>query len=475
MIPMTLQEIADAVGGRLAPGADPGTVVTGPASIDSREIAAGALFAALPGEHVDGHEFAAAAVAAGAVAVLAARPIDGLPGGPVVLVADVVIALGALARTVAARVGAVVVGVTGSSGKTSTKDLMAQVLAPLGGVVATARSFNNEIGLPLTVLRADENTRVLVLEMGARGVGHLAYLCGLVPPTVGAVINVGTAHVGEYPGGREQIAVAKGELVECLPPAGSGGLAVLNADDPLVAAMAGRTAARVLWWGRDGARCDVHASEVRLNGHGQPRFLLHTPGGSAPVALQLTGEHHVGNALAAAAVAYGLGLGVEVIAAGLSGARRLSAGRMEVTTRRDGVIVINDAFNANTDSTKAALATLVAMAGRRTVAVLGEMAELGDDAAAAHQEIGALAARLNVTKLIAVGGELAGLLAAAARDAHAGLDVTVVADAASAEGLLRRQLRTGDVVLVKASHSAHLDELATRLSADPAPAEASTR
>ncbi|GAA3067438.1 hypothetical protein GCM10020000_59740 [Streptomyces olivoverticillatus] len=251
------------------------------------------------------------------------------------------------------------IGLTGSAGKTSTKDLVAQLLERLGPTVWTPGSLNNEIGLPLTALRADEGTRHLVLEMGARGIGHIRYLAELTPPRIGVVLNVGTAHVGEF-GGREQIAVAKGELVEALPPAEDGGVAVLNADDPLVRAMSSRTKARTVLFG-EAADAHVRAENVRLTAAGQPSFALHTPTGCAEVTMRLYGEHHVSNALAAAAVAHELGMPVHEIASALSAAGQLSRWRMEVTERADGVTIVNDAYNANPESMRAALRALAAM------------------------------------------------------------------------------------------------------------------
>jgi UDP-N-acetylmuramoyl-tripeptide--D-alanyl-D-alanine ligase len=463
VISLSLSEIAGIAGGTLHDVPDPETRLTAPSVCDSREAAPGGMFVAITGEHADGHDYAADAVAAGAVCVLASRPV----GVPAVVVSDVMGALGMLAREVGRRTGATVVGLTGSAGKTSTKDLLAQVLERHGPTVATARSLNTEIGLPLTMLRAGEDTRYLVLEMGARHKGDIRYLTGLVPPAVGLVINVGTAHVGEF-GSRAAIAEAKGELVEALPDAGSGGLAVLNADDELVAAMAARTEARVLLYGRAG-HADVRGEDVELAG-GRARFRLSAGGVSAAVALRFLGEHQVSNALGAAAVAYGLGMAVPDIAAALSAARPLASGRLEVTERPDGITVVNDAFNANPDSVAAALRTLAAMAGgRRTVAVLGEMAELGDLTRQAHEQAGQLAADLGVDILVAVGGANAAAVAGAA-SAGGRLHAVVVPDTVAALAALRDLLRPGDVVLAKASHAMHLEELAATLAAAGGPA-----
>ncbi len=396
MIPMTLAEIADVVGGTLHDVTDPDVLVTARAFVDSRDVEPGGLFACIVGERVDGHDFVSDALALGAAVALASRPV----GAPAVVVPDVVVALGQLARHVLGRLPELrVVGITGSSGKTSTKDLLAQVGRLAGPMVAPVGSFNTEIGLPLTVLRATADTRVLVLEMGARGVGHIAELCAIAAPDIGVVLNVGTAHVGAF-GSVAAIARAKGELVEGLT---ADGVAVLNADDPLVAAMAARTRASVVRFGR-AAEADIRAEGVVLGPGGRAEFLLVTPEGSAPVGLQLVGVHHVSNALATAAAGRALGLEVAQVATALSAAVPLSGWRMEVVDRPDGVTVINDAYNANPESVLAALEALVAVAGeRRTWAVLGEMRELGDGHDAEHQAAGRAVERLRVDRLVVVG------------------------------------------------------------------------
>jgi UDP-N-acetylmuramoyl-tripeptide--D-alanyl-D-alanine ligase len=459
VIPLTLTEVARAVGGSTHDIPDGEVRVTGPVVQDSRQVVPGALFVAFAGEQVDGHDFAAGAVADGAVAVLAARPV----GVPAIVVDDVQAALGRLAQHVIKRLGATVVALTGSAGKTSTKDLLAQLLDKLAPTVWTPGSLNNEIGLPLTALRADEHTRHLVLEMGARGVGHISYLTGLTPPRIGLVLNVGSAHIGEF-GGRDQIALAKGELVEALPEAEAGGIAVLNADDPLVSAMRTRTKARVVTFG-ESPEADVRAENVSLNDRGQAHFTLRSPTGCADVTLRLYGEHHVSNALAAAAVARELGMSVEEIATALSTAGTLSRWRMEVVDRPDGVTVVNDAYNANPDSMRAALRALAAMGrGRRTWAVLGEMAELGGESLTEHDAVGRLAVRLNVSKLVAVGGrEAAWLQMGAYNEGSWGEESVHVSDAEAAIDLLRSELRPGDVVLVKASRSVGLERVAIAL------------
>ncbi|WP_369245986.1 UDP-N-acetylmuramoyl-tripeptide--D-alanyl-D-alanine ligase [Streptomyces sp. R41] len=456
MIALSLAEIAAVVGGQTYDIPDPAVQVTGPVVRDSREVESGSLFVAFVGERVDGHDFAQAVVDAGAVAVLASRPV----GVPAIVVADVQAALGALARHVVERLGATLVALTGSAGKTSTKDLIAQVLRSKAPTVFTPGSLNNEIGLPLTALSATEETRFLVLEMGARGIGHIRYLADLTPPKIGLVLNVGTAHIGEF-GGREQIAQAKGELVEGLP---EDGAAVLNADDPLVRAMASRTKARVILFG-ESDEADVRAENVRLTETGQPSFSLRTPSGCSDVTMRLYGEHHVSNALAAAAVAHELGMSADEIALALSEAGSLSRWRMEVTERPDGVTVVNDAYNANPESMRAALRALAAMGkGRRTWAVLGQMAELGDEALAEHDAVGRLAVRLNVSKLVAVGGrEASWLQLGAYNEGSWGEESVHVSDAQAAVDLLRSELRPGDVVLVKASRSVGLERVAQAL------------
>jgi UDP-N-acetylmuramoyl-tripeptide--D-alanyl-D-alanine ligase len=464
VIPLTLAEVATAVGGSTHDIPDSAVRVTGPVVRDSREVVPGALFVAFAGARADGHDFAAGAVADGAVAVLATRPV----GVPAIVVDDVQEALGRLARHVIEQLGATVIGLTGSAGKTSTKDLLAQLLQRLAPTVWTPGSLNNEIGLPLTALSADRETRHLVLEMGARGIGHIRYLTGLTPPRIGLVLNVGSAHIGEF-GGREQIAQAKGELVEALPAEAEGGIAVLNADDPLVSAMRTRTKAKVVTFG-EAPEADVRAENVTLNDRGQAVFTLQTPSGCADVTLRLYGEHHVSNALAAAAVASELGMPAGEIATALCAADSLSHWRMEVTELPDGVTVVNDAYNANPESMKAALRTLAAMGGPaqarggRTWAVLGAMAELGERSLAEHDAVGRLAVRLNVSKLVAVGGtEAAWLQMGAYNEGSWGEESVHVSDAEAAIDLLRTQVRPGDIVLVKASRSVGLESVALAL------------
>jgi UDP-N-acetylmuramoyl-tripeptide--D-alanyl-D-alanine ligase len=455
VIPFTLQELAAVTGGRLV-DADPAATVTGVA-VDSRTVRPGELFVALPGSRTDGSLFAAAAAQAGAAATLAAAGT--VFAGPRVEVADPLAALAALGTAVRDRSAATVVAITGSSGKTTTKDLLAAVLATRLRTVANRASFNNEVGLPLTLARIEPDTQAVVVEMGARGPGHIAALARLARPDVGVVLNVGESHLGMF-GSREAIAKAKGELVEALPPQGT---AVLNADDPQVAAMADRTVAAVVRFGL-GAPAEVRAGGVELDGEGRARFLLHTPAGSAPAALPAPGEHLVGCALAAAAAAHVLGVDPADAAAGLAAAT-LSPMRMQVLRRPDGLTVVNDAYNANPSSVAAALKTLAALGrpGGRTVAVLGEMAELGPAAAAEHDRIGRLVTRLGIDRLVGV-GELGRVLVNAARmEGMWPEEAEAVADPDAAVALLAPVLGPGDVVLVKASRVVALDRVADAL------------
>jgi len=468
VIALTVADIAAVTSGEVSGDAGQGLTVTGPVVTDSRQAGPGALFAALPGEHVDGHDYAAAAAANGAAAILASRPVPGA-GAPVIVVPDVTLALGTLARAVLARLpGVTVVGITGSSGKTSTKDVTGQVVERLGPTIAPEGSLNNEIGLPLTVLRADETTRYLIMEMSARGIGHIAYLTGIAPPKIAAVLNVGRAHAGEF-GSIEAVAKAKGEIVEPLPGAADGGVAILNADDPNVAAMAARTSARVVTTStQPGRDADVRATDISLDGLGRASFLLTMGGTTANVSLRLHGRHHVANALAAAAIAAELGMDVAAIADALSAATARSRKRMELHERRDGVLVVNDAYNANPDSTRAAIEALghLTSDGRRGVAVLGYMAELGDIEAQSHEEAGRLAAQAGAAVVVAVGDGAAPVLDGARATRGWQGEAIAVPDPKTAVEQLRSRLRPGDVVLVKASKAAGLWEVADGLLAE---------
>ena len=464
---LTAGALAALVGARLA--GDPRAVVGPDVVIDSRALTRGALFVALPGEHVDGHDFAATAVAAGAGAALVTHELA--LDAPQLIVDDALTGLAALATALVSEAlaeGLVTVGITGSSGKTSTKDLLAQLLAEVGPTVAPVGSFNNEIGVPLTASRVTGETRFLVSEMGARGRGHITFLCGIAQPRVGVVVNVGHAHLGEF-GSVEAIAQAKGELVEALP---ADGWAVLNADDPLVWAMATRTGARIAAFAGvaepAGGDLRVWAEEVGYDSLQRPSFILHAAGvveGEAPVRLQVSGAHQVGNALAAAAVALTQGMGVAEVAAALGRAILQSHWRMELHERADGALIVNDAYNANPDSMAAALRTLASLRrpDGRLLAVLGDMLELGVEAPAAHREIGELAATLGVERLIAVGSHAADLVTGAGP----GVAATVAPDRDAASAAAAIWLRPADVVLVKASRGLALESVAEELSMVP--------
>jgi UDP-N-acetylmuramoyl-tripeptide--D-alanyl-D-alanine ligase len=464
VIALSLAEIAEIVGGTVdgAPedGADDGAtvVVTGPAFLDTRAPEPAGLFVAVAGERVDGHAFAAAAVEAGAAAVIGSRPT----GVPTVVVPDVQAALHRLAAEVLRRLRRTspdlrVLAITGSQGKTSVKDMLAAVLADEAPTVATYQSFNNELGLPLTVLRAVPDTRYLVLEMGARGIGHIADLCRTAPPDVSMVLNVGLAHVGEF-GSQAAIARAKGEIVEALGP---HGVAVLNLDDPLVAAMAPRTRARVATFGR-GPGASVRLESIEVDDLGRAAFDLHAGSQRVHVRLHLVGEHQALNAAAAATAARALGLPLDSIGASLGRIEVLSPWRMELRERADGLVVINDAYNANPHSMRAALETLAGIGrrtGRRTVAVLGEMRELGDASAEEHRALGRLVRNLGIDELVVVGE--------GAREITSGNESAVFhGSVPEALVAVRKNVRGSEVVLVKASRAAGLESVAQGLLTD---------
>ncbi len=461
MIPTTLADVAAAAGGRLVGAADDSLEVVGVES-DSRKVGPGSLFVALEGTRVDGHDFAGQAVAAGALAVLGTRPT----GVPTIVVTDVLTALGALARFHVDRLtDTTVVAITGSVGKTTAKDLIAAVLEADGPTISPPGSFNNELGLPLTVLSATSDTRYLVLEMGARGRGHIDYLCSIAPPDIGVELMVGTAHLSEF-GSREAIADAKAELVRALPESGT---AILNADDDLVRDMANQTSAAVAWFGqRPGSQ--VSAEDIECDAFDRASFTLTTPRGEAPVALKLVGSHAVPNALAAAAVGWAVGMDTAAIGDALSAATPRSRWRMEINERADGLVVINDAYNASPESMRAALKSLKTIAGeRRSWAILGEMLELGESSMAEHDAIGRLVVRLDVQRLVVVGEGARPMHLAAGLEGSWGQESVFVPDVESAVALLRDEVRSDDVVLVKASRAAGLETVAARLLDGEAP------
>jgi len=465
MIPFRLEELAELLDGRLVlpEGWDASAVVAGSVETDSRLIRPGSTFVALPGEVTDGHRFAADAVAAGASLVIC-RDDLGL-AAPQIVVSDGLEALAQLAREVVARVHARgelrVVGITGSNGKTTTKNLLRAILSAEGPTVAPEGSFNNQVGAPISMLRIDEGTRYLIVEMGASGTGEIARLVSIAKPDIGVVLKVGLAHAGEF-GGIDATEAAKSEMVVDLP---SSAVAVLNVDDERVARMAQRTAARVVGFGLS-STAEVRGSDVVATARGTA-FTLEADGIRRPVQLRILGEHHVMNALAALTVARELGVDLDRAIAALGEVPRAERWRMELFTRDDGVVVINDAYNASPDSMAAALKTLAQLGreeGRRTIAVLGEMAELGPYAQEEHDRIGRLAVRLDIRQLVVVGEGARHIHAGAGLEGSWDGESVLVSDIDAAYDVLRDQLRPGDIVLVKSSKSAGLRFLGDRLA-----------
>jgi UDP-N-acetylmuramoyl-tripeptide--D-alanyl-D-alanine ligase len=463
VIALPLAELAGILDGvlQLPVGGREDSRVDGPVVVDSRLATPGSIFFAMPGEETDGHRFAAAAVAAGAVVVVAERPLT--VAAPVILVPSSLAALAELARVVVARVRSAgtlrVVAVTGSNGKTTTKNMLRAILERVGTVVAPRGSFNNQVGAPLSMLEVGWETDFLVVEMGASAAGEIAHLVSIVMPDVAIVLKVGLAHAGGF-GSIEETQKAKAELVTGLP---QGAVAVLNADDSRVAAMAGQTRAQLVWFGlSDSAQLRAEDIDVSVRG---TEFTLVTGATRRPVRLRILGEHHVLNALAAIAATAQLGVDLSVAVDALEGLARAERWRMELVEAPGGYTVINDAYNASPDSMAAALKTLaeVTRGTRRSVAVLGEMAELGSLADEEHDRIGRLVVRLNVEKLVVVGRAARHIHNAAGLEGSWDGESVLVASADEAYDLLRGELRSGDVVLVKSSNSAGLRLLGDRL------------
>ncbi|GAA4761949.1 UDP-N-acetylmuramoyl-tripeptide--D-alanyl-D-alanine ligase [Microbacterium gilvum] len=465
MIALSLSEIARAVGGelRLHGDATPETTVSGDVDTDSRAIGAGGVFVAKPGEVTDGHLFVGRAVAQGAVLALVERIVD----EPVtqIVVPDVVRAIADLAREVVARVRALgalqVVGITGSNGKTTTKNMLATILREEGETVAPVGSYNNAVGAPLTMLRVTESTRYLVCEFGADASGQIARLAGLVTPDVGVVLMVGMAHAGGF-GGIEATVRAKSELVSAIRP---GGTAVLNADDARVAGMASIARERglaVRWFG-ESESADVRAAELDVTASGT-HSVVTAAGERLPLHLRVLGGHHIKNALAAATAAMALGVRFSDAIARLETVELAERWRMQVMGS-DRVRIINDAYNASPDSMQAALRTLAQITGEgeRMVAVLGAMSELGEHAVDEHNKIGLLAVRLRIPRIVVVGQEARALYLAAVAEGSWNDEAVFFADADAAYDYLAGELRDGDRVLVKSSNSAGLRFLGDRL------------
>ncbi len=448
----SLADVAPAIGGAVR-GGDP--VVTSVVT-DSREAEPGALFFALRGDHRDGHDFVADALARGAVAAVVSRPVG---GGSVVMVDDTGRALLDLAADERRRLPETrVLGITGANGKTSTKDLAAVVLGTRFHVHASPRSFNNEIGLPLTLLGVPEGTEVVVAEMGARREGDVTRLCQIACPDAVVVTNVGVAHMEPF-GSWEAIVRASAEPIEAL---GLHGITILNADDPVVRSFAERAPGPVVTFGLDPAAA-VGAEEVSLDDAGRPRFVLRVGEEREPAELAVAGEHMVSNALAAAACGVVLGVTAAECAAALKGAR-VSSGRMETFTTVEGIRVVNDAYNANPESTVAGLRAARWMAREgRLVAVLGYMAELGPIAIAEHEKLGELVVRIGVDRLVTVGEEARTIASAAIREGQLPEDVAICDDIEAAVADVRAWARPGDVLLVKGSRVVGLERVAEAL------------
>lgn len=460
---------AAAVGGGAVVAGSPAALITGAAS-DSRRVRPGDLFVAIPGERVDGHTFLDVVAAAGASAALVSRPVQAPPGLAVIQVDDTVRALGRLAADYRRRFDLPVIGVTGSVGKTTTKDLVAGVLGRAFETLANEGNLNTEVGLPLTVLELERRHQVGVFEMGMRGRGEIAYLAGIARPSIGLITNIGPTHL-ELLGSIENITRAKAELIEALP---ADGLAVLNGDDPLCRSISGLTRAPVVFYGT-GSDCEVRADEFETLGEKGVRVLVAVTGPAGAgatgratdrfeVVVPIPGRHNVGNALAAVAVGRALGMSLSDIAAGLSAPRR-SAMRLAVV-RTDGLTIIDDTYNAGPASMRAALGILKEVAGGgRSTAILGNMLELGAAAEAGHEEIGRAVREFGIGRLITV-GDLGAVIARAA--VAAGLDpalVTTCASNAAAVAAARAWLRQDDTVLVKGSRGMKMEEIVGALKA----------
>lgn len=444
MITLTAGEIGLLLGGDIY--CDKDLLVSKAPVFDSRKAVPGCIFLALQGDSVDGHDFAADAYRAGAMFSITTRRID----GPCIVVKDVIEALSILAAFVRKRLTNLkVIGITGSQGKTSTKDLLAHMLSNVGPTIAPAGSFNNDLGLPITLLECDEKTKYCILEMGARHKGDIARLCGIAQQDIGVVLTVGTAHLGEF-GSVEAIAETKSELIQTLRP---DGIAILGSYDKYTPAMASLHSGRTITFG---SGCEVRAAEIEIR-EGRPHFDLVTPAGRDAVGMRIVGEHHIANALAAAAVGTALDLPVEVIASSLSTAENSSKWRMEV---RDlfGLLMINDAYNANPESMAAALRSLVLFAqerGGESWAFLGKMHELGESSTQRHAAIGTLAQEIGIDHLVAIGAPEYG--------ASQGQMITHHYSSIDECLSMADHFSAGDVVLVKASRSEGFEVLAQKL------------
>jgi UDP-N-acetylmuramoyl-tripeptide--D-alanyl-D-alanine ligase len=461
MIELTVAQIAKEISGQVT--GDEKVLITGSVETDSRLIKAGGLFVAKPGADTDGHLFISKAEQAGALAAIVEKVMPGI-SIPQIQVEDSVLALGALAKfvleTIRTTTKLKVVGITGSNGKTTTKNMLRQVLEQFGETVAPIESFNNEVGAPYSILQTNYETKFLVVEMGAGGPGTIDYLAQIAKPNIGVVLKVGLAHVGEF-GGIEATARIKSELVKAL---GDDAFAVLNADDGFVAEMAELTKAKKIWFGTT-ADCEYSASNQAISLQGTSFEMHWQDGTSQPVKLQILGEHHVLNALATLAVCDLLGVPHELAVQALESMPLAERWRMQVLNRADGVTIINDAYNASPDSTKAALQTLAQLgrSGNRTIAILGEMAELGSFAREQHDAIGRIVVRLNIDQLIVVGQAAKLIHMGAEQEGSWGGESKFFESIDEAFDHVRGMLRAGDLVLVKSSKSANLRHLGDNL------------
>jgi UDP-N-acetylmuramoyl-tripeptide--D-alanyl-D-alanine ligase len=455
MDPIRLDDVIEAVQGALVRGAGDGEI-TG-VKIDSRSIEPGDLFFAFCGEKADGHDFLEQAFQRGAAAAVISHPVAGGIKAPLIMVSDPVQALQELARFYRSSHRIPVVAVTGSSGKTTTKDLIAAVLGRRFHVLKTEGNYNNELGLPLTLLRLDRGHQAAVVEMAMRGQGQISALCEISRPQVGVLTIIGKSHL-ELLGSQEAIAQAKGELLQSLP---ADGCAVLNGDDPWQIRLAAKAAGDIIFYG-GGDDCQIRANQAVLRDLDGVDFILSTPAGRVPCSLPLPGLHNVANALAAAAVGYRFGLTPEEIAAGLQSVSPTGM-RLEIKPGLFGTKLIDDSYNANPSSAVAALRLLASSRGAGKIAVLGEMYELGAEEIDGHREVGRTAAALKIDCLCTV-GRLAREIAAGALSA--GLDeerVHCFREKAEAVSFLKSYIQTGDVVLIKGSRGMRMEEITASL------------
>jgi len=429
-------------------------------SIDSRQIESGQLFFAIRGKNYDAHDFAVQAVFAGASGLVLERMVPDLPPGvDVFLVPDTLAALQSLARYNRSAFNIPVIAVTGSAGKTTTKDLMAGVLSVKFNTLKTTGNQNNEIGLPLTLLSLDESHEALVAEMAMRGPGEIDFLCRLAVPNAAIITNIGEAHL-ELLGSVEKIAQAKGELLEHIP---AGGFAVLNAQSPYIYMQAARCRGRVIFFGAS-SNLDIYARDIRISGEGST-FTVEAEGYSFNIFLPLPGLHNVLNALSVIGAALELGFTTGEITEGLARIA-LSGSRLEMLNLK-GIIVINDTYNANPSSVKAALEVLAEVADdKRKIAVLGDMLELGEKADLFHNQLGESIASTGVDYLITVGRLARQIALGAIKSGMSGSHIFICDSNAEGFEKLEKLLATDDVVLIKGSRGMHMEEIIQALSAD---------